>query len=465
MNVSKEQIDDLNIVLSVQVSNDDYQEKVVEVLREYRRKANMPGFRPGKIPEGLIRKMYGKGVLIDEINKIIPDALEKYIKEQELKILGELLPIVNTDEMDWEVGNDFTFSFEVGLSPEIGINLSKEDHLPKYKIIVEQEVVDKNIDNYLKRFGQFVDVATVVDFQEKLTGDIVQLGNDGQSLPDGLSAEDTTLYLMNVKEDELKIPFENAREGDEIEFNLSATFPNEWEMASILKKKDKAGLGDVTASLFRFTVKNIQNFVNAELNQELFDKVFGAGTVSNPEEFENRVRKNIESVYEENCMSKFNDDARQYLLENINPPLPEDFLRKWLLSTNKEIVGETFEKEFPVFLKTMKWELIVNAIIKKYELNVEEQEIVNFAKYITGRHLSSYGMNNISDEDMNNYATNYLKEEKNVRDVVAQILQKKATSMIHATVDLQMQEISFNDFNQMMYEASNKMSEAVEEEQ
>ena len=465
MNINKEQIDDLNIVVSIQVGNDDYGDKVGEVLRDFRRKANMPGFRPGKVPEGLIRKMYGKGVLIDEINKILPEALQNYIKEQDLKLLGEPLPMLNANDMDWEIGNDFTFEFEMGLAPDIEVNLSKKDRITKYKILVEQDIVNTNIENYAKRYGQFVDIDTVVDFNEKLTGDIVQLGDDGQPLQDGLSAEDSTLVLLTITDEERKKPFENAKAGDEIVFNLSETFPNEWEIVSILKKKDRTEVGDISSSLFRFTVKTIQKFVNAEVNQELFDKVFGEGMVTNLEEFENRFKESIALAYEENSMAKFGIDARKYFLKKINPPLPEEFLRKWLKTSNKETDEETLEKEFPLFKDSMKWELIANAIISENALSVEEQEIINHTASTIQKQLSSYRVSNISNDDMNKYINNYLKDEKNVREMASQVLQNKVLKSILDSVDVIIQEISLDDFNIKMYEKEVDIAEVVEKDE
>ena len=449
MNINKEQIDDLNIIVSVQVGKDDYGEKVGEVMRDLRRKANMPGFRPGKVPEGLLRKMYGKGVLIEEINKLLPEALQKFITEQELKLLGEPLPMVKADEMDWEIGNDFTFEFEMGLTPPIEVNLSKDDQLTKYQIVIEQDIVNTNIENYAKRFGQFVETDAVVAFNEKLTGDIVQLGDDGQPLQDGLLAEDTTMSLTIVKDEERKKPFENAKAGDEIVFNLSETVSNEWEIVSILKKNTKEEVGDLGNALFRYTVKSIQKYVEAEVNQELFDKVFGEGKVANFEEFEDLIKKNIEFGFNENCMSKFSGDALEYFLEKINPPLPETFLRKWLQASNKELDEETLEKEFPGFLKAMKIEIITNAISTENSLKVEEQEIIDFAKGVTQRQLAMYGVNNFSEQDLTTYAMNRLKDEKNVRDMASQVLQNKVIHLIHETVDVVIQEISLDEFNKL----------------
>ena len=451
MNISKEQIDDLNIVVSVQIGNADYGDKVGEVLRDFRRKAKIPGFRPGKVPEGLIRKMYGKGVLIDEINKIVSESLQNYIQEQDLKLLGDPLPVIKEDELDWEIGTDFTFDFEMGLQPNVEVNLSKDDLLTKYQVTVEQNMIKRDMENFASRFGQFIDIDAVVDFTEKLTGDIVQLDDDNQPLPEELAAEDTTMSLLTVKDEKLRKPFENAKAGDEIVFQLAETFPNQWELASILKKKDREEVGDISGLLFKLTLKTIQKFVHAKIDQELFDKVYGEGVVTSLEEFENRISKNIASGFEEGILAKFGNDAREYLLEKINPPLPEKFLHKWLLKSNNEIDEETIEKEFPMFLKNMKWDLIANAIIRKNELQVNEQEIIDSATIAARKQFAMYGINNFSDEEMNGYVMNYLKDEKSVRATASKALESKITKVILETVDVTVQETSLEDFNHMIY--------------
>jgi len=464
MNINKEQIDTLNIVVSVQIGKDDYEPKVSEILRDYRRKSNMPGFRPGKVPEGLIRKMYGKAVLIDEINKLVSESLQKYIEEQDLKTLGNPLPKTSGDDMDWEIGNDFTFDFEMGLAPEIVVNLSKEDRLDKYQIIVEQDFIDEEVENYTNRFGQYVDVDAVDDFKEKLIGDIVQLDEDGQPLQDGLSAEDSSLLVGLIKDDECKKLFENAKTGDEMVFNLWQAFPNEWEIASILKKEDKNKVGDISGLLFRYTVKTIQKHVNAELNQELFDKVLGKDVVSDLEDFKNRIRENIESEYEETCFSKFSADMREYLLNKFDPALPEEFLLKWMKSANKDVSEEIFEMEFPQLLENMKWEFITNAIVRQYELEVNEQEVIDVAKISVRRQFSMYGMKNIPDEILTKQAMSILKEEKNIRSMASQAMEKKIAKTVSEIVDVNIQEINTEDFDNMIY-ASQQIEETGEVEE
>lgn len=450
MNISKEQIDDLNATISIQIGKDDYEPKVNDILRDYRRKASMPGFRPGKVPEGLIRKMYGKAVLLDEINKLLSESLPKYMEEQDLKTLGNPLPKPN-DDMEWEIGNDFSFEFEIGFAPEINILLSKDDRINKYQIVVDENLIDKEIETYSSHWGAYMDVDAVEDFKEKLIGDIVQLGEDGQALQDGLSAEDSSLLVGVIKDDECKKLFENAKAGDEIVFNLWNAFPNKWEIASILKK-EKDEVSDISGMLFRYTVKTLQRHVNAEMNQDLFDKIAGKDVVTNLEEFKNWIREDFISEYEEICFPKFNTDMRVYLMNKYDPAIPEDFLYRWLKTVSKDLDEEVFDEEFPQFLYNTKWELIANAIIKKYDLKVDEQEIIDAAKDVARNQYSMYGLNNISDEYITHRAMDMLKEEQNVKSMASQALGVKIARKVHEIVDLNIQEISMEDFDKMMYE-------------
>lgn len=468
MNINKEQIDELNVVISLEISEKDYDSQVKEVLRDYRRKASMPGFRPGKVPEGLVRKLYGKAVLIDELNKLVSESLQNYIKDQQLSLLGDPLPNVKNNDVEWEIGNNFTFDFEVGLTPVVDFQLSKEeDRITMYQISVEKDMVKKEVERYTARFGQFVETDAVVDFTERLEGNIVQLGDDGQPLPDGLSAEETSLMVSLIKEEEYKKPFENAKMGDEIVFNLSETFSNVWEIASILRKRAKEEVGDISGSLFRFIVTSVRRFSNAELNQDLFDKVFGEGAVVNIEEFEDRIEKHLAANFEGTCFNKFCRDVRKYLVEKVNPPLPEEYLRKWMLLINKDkgINEEIFEKEFPKYLQNMKWDLIVKAIARQHEINLDEQEIINFAKMTARQQLAMYGMDNPSEETLQHYAMNSLKDEKNVREIASQALERKIVKKVSEIVDLNMQEISMDDFNQMINASNNEEAKEVSNEE
>ena len=466
MNINKEQIDDLNLLVSVEVNKDDYTPKVSDVLRDYRRKASMQGFRPGKVPEGLIRKMYGKAVLVDEINKLVSESLQKYIEDEKLKVLGDPIPTVDGEDMEWEIGNDFKFNFEMGIAPDIECTLSKDDQLTKYEILVAEDLIDQNIENYVSRYGKFVEIDTISDFKEKLTGNILQLNEEGQPLEDGLSAEDSSILLSLIKDEQYRKPFENAQVDGEIVFNLSQTFPNDWEVASILRKKDKSEVGDIQTSLFRYTIRKIEKYVNAEIDQELFDKVFGEGTVASVEEFRQRIKDDIAAEFEDASMVKFGSDARKYLLEKINPALPEAFLRKWLWNINKDKVNEAdFDNDFPRFLEGTQWEMISDAIFRKNDIKIVEQDILDVAKDVAKKQFMQYGIPNFSDDILTNYANGLLKEKKASRQFATQAIANKVVKTIYDSVDVIVQQLSLDDFNAMMSPVAEPEVENNEENQ
>jgi len=367
------------------------------------------------------------------------------------------------EDFDWEIGNDFTFEFELGLSPTIEVNPSKEDKLTKYQIVVSKEIIDREVENYAKRHGQYVDSDAVADFTEKLVGYIVQLGDDGLPLENGLSAEETSILLSLIKSEELKKPFENIKIDDVVVFNLSDTFSNEWEIASILKKDKKEEVGDISGFLFGLKVKSIQRFVNAELNQELFDKVFGEGSASNIEEFEDIIRKQIANYFDTIIMSKFKNDMHDYLLEKVDPKLPEEFLRKWITTTNKEATEEVIEQEFPHLIKRMKWDLISNSIVKQHNLVIEDHEIIEQAKAFAKEQFARYGVANIPDDSLSVYAMNYLKEEKNKREIISNLIEHKVALTVCEKVNLIIQEVTMDDFEKICSPADNTSNDVVDD--
>jgi trigger factor len=457
MNISKNQVDDLNIVLSLDIENADYIEQVSKVLREYRQKASFPGFRPGKVPEGLIRKMYGKAILVEKINDLISESIGKYVEDEKLQLLGGPLPVTDGDQLDWEIGNSFHFDVEMGLSPVIDTKLSQKYKLTKYKITIDKELITKNTGYYASSYGKFVETDVVEDFSEKLMGNIVQLNEDKTPVENGLSVEDTSLLLSVIKDEKLKKPFKKAKINDEIIFNLSETFPNDWEIASILKKKNIEEVGDITTSLFKFTVLKINKFVNAELNQELFDKVYGEGTVTSIEDFESRIENEMTENFENATLSKFGADAKEYLLQKINPPLPDQFLHKWLWNSNKEQMDEsTFEQQFPDFIKEIQWSVISGAIVKDYDVKVEENEVIDYAKVLTKNQFLQYGITNFPEDELTNYAMNYLKEEKNVQQVISILLDKKIAQLVLDNVNVTVKEVTPDEYNKLIAPKSDK---------
>ncbi|MDR1673741.1 MAG: trigger factor [Bacteroidales bacterium] len=450
MNISKNQVDDLNLIVSIDVDKTDYQTVVNDVLRDYRRKANMPGFRPGKIPDGLIRKMYGKSVLVEELNKLVSEALNGYIEGEKLDILGDPLSVTEGEDFEWEIGNNFTFAFEIGLSPRLDIQLSEADKLVRYRIAVSDQSVDDSVETYAMHYGNYVEADTVVEMTEKLTGNIIQLDGDRQPMEDGLSATDTVMLLSLITKEELKKPFENASVNDAIDFPLAATFPNEWEIASILKRNGKEELNDIHDALFRFTIVKIEMRKKAELNAELFDNVLGANMATSIEEFKAHIRKDLETQMEDSATQKFYEDVRKYLREKYHPPLPEAFLRKYLWHINKDKVEEkALEQQFPDFLEKTRLSVISGDIVRRHNIKVDEQEVIDYAKEETRRQLVYYGIRHLDDEKVTNYAMESLREDSRVRGYISVLIDKKIMDVVMQSANVAIKDITPDEFDKL----------------
>ncbi|MDR1667279.1 MAG: hypothetical protein LBS03_06265 [Bacteroidales bacterium] len=450
MNIIKQQVDNLNLIISLEINSADYTQNVEKTLREYKQKSNMHGFRPGKVPDGLIRKLYSKSVLADEINRLVINSIAQYVEDEKLSILGDPMPTFNIEDINWEIGNNFHFDFEIGLSPDIDLNLSDNDKIIKYKITVDKKLVNENIDLILSQYGYFETFDAVNDFSEKLTGNILQLDNDKQPSENGLEADDTNILLSLISDDKYKKPFENAKVNDEIIFNLSETF-SDTEILRILKKKHIDETNDLKDVFFRFTVTGIDKLVKAEPDQELFDSLYGEETVHTQEEFESRVESEIADNFEEAAMNKFSTDVQKYLVEKIAPPLPDRFLRKWLWDTHKGKMDETeFDRQFPAFLKDIQWSVISTAVAKQFDLKVEGQEVIGYAMQLVKSQLAAYGLIHLPEEELVDYALNYLKDEKNKRQIIHTLLDGKVIRTVIDAVHPEIKEVSREEYNEII---------------
>ena len=289
MNISRENIDELNSVLKVEIGESDYSGKVDDVLKDYKKKVRLDGFRPGKVPFGLVKKMYYKQILVEEVNKILSESLSKYLYEEKLRILGEPLPSdKGNDPIDWDTQTDFNFSFDVGLAPEFEVDLTKKDKVPYYTIKIDKEISDSYTDNFTKRFGSYAPAEKVETGEELLTGEIKLLANENN--PEEVVFSDKSNFSLGVMKDEdIKKRFVGAKIGDHISFDLKKAFPNETEIASILQV-DKEKVSDLPND-FDFRVNEISSFVNAEINQELFDKAYGKDKIKSEDEFKQEIEK------------------------------------------------------------------------------------------------------------------------------------------------------------------------------
>ncbi len=448
MNISKENIDDLNAVVKLTVEKEDYEKKVDDVLKDYRKKANMPGFRPGKVPFGMIKKMYGKHVLADEVNKIVSEEISKYLYESELNILGEPLPSESQDVIDFETQDNFEFNFDVAIAPEFEVKLSKREKLNYFTIEVTEDMLEQQLKQATGRFGS---TETVEESGEEsmLKGDFVQLDQDGNPLADGINAADVVLSGTSVSDD-AKAKLSGSKVGDVIALNPKTTFTDAAQISYMLKVSDEEAKqidGD-----FRFTVKEITNYIPAELNQELFDQVLGEGVATTEEEFKAKVKEDLEKTLSFESDYKFSLDAKDKLMNKIDINLPEAFLKRWILTVNhdkEEITEESLEKEMPKYLDDLKWQLIKNEILKVNEIKIEESDVIEVAKKSAKMQFMQYGLSNIPDEHIENYAKDMIKQEEQRRNMTETAAQDKVLAFIKEAVKIEETTISRDEFNKL----------------
>ena len=458
MNIEKEQIDDLNAVVHITIEKDDYEPRVENVLKDYRKKVNMPGFRPGKVPASLVKKMYGKAVLVDEINKLVSENLSSYITENKLDILGEPLPSEKQQTIDFDHDEQFKFSFDLGLTPEVEVKLTKREKLPYYKIEVTDDMLEGQKKNVTSRFGT-TEPREEAGEKSMLKGDFVQLDQKGEPLEEGIKAEDAVMSTAIVKNDKEKKKIVGAKVGDELVFEPKKAFPNDTEISYLLKiSKEEAAAVD---GKFKFTVKEINEFVDPELNQDLFDKIFGPGKVTNEEEFTAQVKADLENTLEMESEYKFSMDAKEKLMGKVDMKLPEDFLKRWIKATNQnkeeqDFTDEQIDQEMPRFLEDLKWQIVRNQLIKENDLKVEQQDVIDFAKKSARLQFMQYGLNNVPDEHIESYAVDMLKNEEQQRSMAEGAINDKVMDFVKEAVKVEEKDVSRDEFNKLFEKGQKK---------
>jgi trigger factor len=452
MNISKEVKDDLTAILKIQINKGDYEPRVEKVLEDYRKKARIDGFRPGKVPGGIIRKMYGKSVMADEINKLLSENIMKYIQDEKIQILGEPLPSENDQKpIDWENDSEFEFAFDLGLSPEFELKLSKKDKFVAYDIVPDDKIIETYKDNYARRYGSFKICNGIEDGKEMVKGSFVELNEDGTVKEGGISTTDSTIYLEFLKDEEIKKQFDNISAGSELSFNLRKAYPNDVEMASILKiKKEQAA---TTNSDFQLTVDSISKFEKAEINQELFDKIYGEGNVTSDEQFISKIKEEISSNLSRETDYKFRLDAKEKMLEKVDFKLPVDFLKRWIyLSNEGKFTKEQIDQDFPKFERDLQWQLIQNKIIKDNDLKISDEEILDFAKVYARMQFEQYGLYSVPEEHIVNFAQESLKREDERRRLFERKYEDKVLDFVKEAVTIENKSISAEEFDKLFEE-------------
>lgn len=447
MNITRENSDDLNAVLKVHVEKADYDEKVEKVLRDYRRKATVKGFRPGMVPMGLVRKMYGKAVQLDEINKIVSENISTYLKEEKLDILGDPLSKQDENELaDFDSREDFTFSFELGLAPLFELKLNRKNKVTGYTISVDEKMKNDYLQNYARRFGEF-HREEISEDKDILKGRIEALDELNNPLPEGVSHDEATVATDLIKDEEIKKQFLGRSENELIDFDLRKALPNDNEIAGLLKipKEEAAGIG----GNFRFTIREISRFVPAEIGQELFDRIYGEGIVTSEEEFMKKIEDEISANLKHESDYKLALDLKKLAIEKCEFDLPEEFLKKWLLRVNEKTTEELINKEFDSFRTDLKWQLIRNKIAKLNEVRITEEELTEEAERITRYQFGQYGLYYATDEQVSNYARETLKREDEAKRIADKLLEDKVTLLLRDMVRIDYKQVSVEEFNKL----------------
>jgi trigger factor len=448
MNITRENTDKLSAVLKIKIEQDDYTERVEKVLTDYRKNAKMPGFRPGKVPAGLIRKLYRKPVVIEEINKILSESVTKYLTEEKIRILGDPLPGENNKkEIDWDKEATFEFEIEIGLAPEFEINMTEKDKVPLYEIQMDDQLINETKENYTRRFGTMLK-EEVITGNEILKGDFYQSDPDGNLIENGIVAENSTFSLEFMKDRKISDLFPGKKVNDNVVFNIRKAFPDDADLSSLLNLKK-----DQLASLnpnFRFDIKEISRFKKAEINNDLYDLIYGKDIVHNEEEFNSQITKELQGRLQQNSEFRFRLDAREMLMKKLKSDLPAAFLKKWLTSVNKEKVSEKqIEDEYPKFESDLKWQLIQDKIIKTHDIKVTDEEIASYAKTYTLLQFRQYGITDIPEEQLKNYSENVLKNEAEKKKIIEKLYEEKVYEYIREHIKVDKKKITREKFNKL----------------
>ena len=440
MQIKQSEIKDLTAVITLTLEPADYQEEVNKQLKQVRQKAQIPGFRPGMVPVGLVKKMYGKGILADVLNKLVGENLQKHIEDNKLAILGDPLPSENSPKIDLDNEDTFTFAFDIAVAPEFDAKLTAKNKLTEYEIEVTDEMVDNQVKSYCERFGEYTQAEEVAE------GDIVkglckEVGGE-------IVKENAILNPQYMKLKTQAKKFFGAKKGDVITFNPAKAYEHETEISSMLgiTKEQAAEL----KSDFTFEIQEITRHTAAKIDGELFAKVYSADAPKDEKEFRARVKAEIVANMAEDSKYKFGLDAKEAIMKKMEKiEFPVDFLKRWVLTTNEKMTAEEVEKDFPKMLEELKWHLAKDQLMKEYNVDVQKEDVEAYAKEVARMQFMQYGLMHIDDQYLTNYANEMLKQENQLRGIVERVAENKIYEALKGVAKIEKKSISHADFGKL----------------
>lgn len=439
MNITKTNVDALNALLTITVSKDDYAVKVQKVLADYRKNANIPGFRKGAVPASLIQKQYGKAVLLEEVNKLLQESLSQYLKEEKLDILGNPLPKLN-ENFDWEAKH-LEFEFELGLVPPINIDFSKTSKVKQYRVVADDKMLEEQIERIQKQYGKLISKNEVADGDD-LRGIFVNEAN-------GINNE-TTFSLNDLKTKTVTKKFLGRKVGDIVTVSTKGLFADDHKLMDYLKI-DHEGIHDLAIDV-QFTIEEITTSEPAELNQELFDKLFGKGKVTSLEEVKAKIKEDAEVQFAQQADQKFMNDMISFLVEETSFDLPKEFLIKWLQTAGENPLSvEDAEKEFENSEKGLRYQLIEGKIMKDFNLQITFEDLKNFTAEMIKKQMAQFGQMNPTPEDIEGIVARVLSNQEEVKRLSEQVMSEKMLALYKSESKSKIKEVSFEQFVKELY--------------
>ena len=449
MNITFENPDKVNGLLTITVEKEDYQEQVEKTLKNYRKRAQVPGFRPGMVPMGMIRKQYGTAVKVDEVNRLLGDKLMEYIRENKIQMLGEPLPSEKQEPQDLEKDGPLTFVFDIAVAPEFKAELTGKDKIDYYTITVDDKLIDDQVQMYAQQAGEFQQ-AEVFSGNDTLTGDLRQLDAEGNTLEGGITTDSGMIMPAYIKDEEQRKLFDGCKPGDIITFNPKKAYPdNDAEVAALLKVQ-KDDVKDLTSD-FSYQVTEIRHFQPAEVNQQLFDRVFGEGVVADEKAFRQKISEALQAQLVQNSDYKFLLDLRAHMEKKVGKlEFPEALLKRVMLNNNKDKGADFVEKNFEGSIRELGWHLIKEQLVAAQEIKVEEADLKAIAKDAIRQQFAQYGLANVPDDVLEQYADEQLKKRENLDNFVDRAVDVKLVEKLKTVVKLNEKSVTLDEFNKMM---------------
>ena len=446
MNIQFEAPDKVNGLMTITLETADYQAEVEKTLKDYRKRANVPGFRPGQTPMGMIKRQYGTAVKVDVVNKMLGEKLYEYVQQNKIQMLGEPLPSAQQEPLDFEGDKPLVFKFDIAVAPEFEAKLSGKDKIDYYNITVDDKLIDQQVEMYQARAGQY-EKAEQYDPEQRdmLKGDLREI--DGT-----IEVADAVLMPQYMKVDDQKKLFDGCKLGDIITWNPRKAYPESDVEVSSLLKIEKDQVAEHTGD-FTFQITEISRFVKAEVNQQLFDQTFGEGTVKDEKEFRQKIADQISAQFKADSDYKFLLDVREHMEKKVGKlEFPEAILKRVMINNNKDRkdVEDFVEKNFDASIKELGWHLIKEQLVQAQGIKVEDDDLKQVAKEAARAQFAQYGMSNVPDEYLDNYAAEMLKKRENVDGIVDRAVDVKLTAALKGVVKLNEKDITLEDFQKML---------------